>query len=186
MTSYKAIIIGGSAGSFQVIAKILASINNDFKYPVIIALHRLKHVRKGFVETLALQSNLPIIEPMDKDKIKPGNAYIAPANYHLYVELNDTFALSTEPMVHHSRPAIDLTFLSAAYVYKNLVLGIILSGANKDGAYGLMHLKEQGGTTIIQDPSEAQVDTMPKAALERLKPDYILNTEQIIEFLNNL
>ena len=186
MSNFKAVIIGGSAGSFQIISLILAGIKKDFKLPIIIALHRLKHIREGFVETLSYQSQLPILEPMDKERIKPGIVYISPANYHLYVELNDTLSLSTEPLVHHCRPAIDLTLHSAGFVYREQALGIILSGANKDGAFGLNKLKEYGGTTLVQEPAEAQVNTMPNAVLERFKPDYIYKVEQIIRFLNSL
>ena len=91
----KLIIIGGSAGSFQVITKILASLPKDFPVPVVLALHRLKHVRHGFVEALSIKSKMSVYEPYDKDKIKSGNIYLAPANYHLYIELAGTFALST-------------------------------------------------------------------------------------------
>ncbi len=187
MTNYKLIIIGGSAGSFQVVTSILASLPNDFKIPVVLALHRLKHVRHGFVEALSIKSGLPVIEPLDKTNIKAGNIYLAPANYHLYVELAGTFALSTEEPVNHSRPSIDLTFITGAYTYKNKTVGIILSGANKDGAFGLKKVKDWGGLTIVQDPEEAQINTMPKAAIERAKQvNHIYKTNQIINFLISL
>ena len=93
--NYKAIIIGGSAGSFQVVTKILHSLPETFPLPLLLCLHRLKHVRSGFVEALSLKSNIPIEEPYDKDQLKPGIAYLAPANYHLFVELINRVALST-------------------------------------------------------------------------------------------
>jgi len=108
--SYKAIIIGGSAGSFQVITKILANLPSGFDIPIFLCLHRLKHVRTGFEEALSIKSTLPIIEPYDKQHIRPGKIYLAPANYHMYMELGNTFSLSTEPPVNHSRPSIDLSF----------------------------------------------------------------------------
>jgi two-component system chemotaxis response regulator CheB len=184
---YKVIIIGGSAGSFQVVTSILASIPKDFNIPIVLALHRLKHVRHGFVEALSLKSGLPVVEPNDKDSLKPGKIYLAPSNYHLYIELAGTFALSTEEAVNHSRPSIDLTFLTGAYSFKNKAVGIILSGANKDGAFGLKKIKDWGGITIVQDPKEAQVNTMPLAAIEKTKNvDHIFKTSEIIKFLINL
>ena len=122
---YRAVVIGGSAGSFQVISKILAEISIDLELPIIMALHRLKHVRHGFVEALAIKSKKEIREPDDKDSVKKGLVYLAPANYHLCVELGNKFALSTEEMVNNSRPSIDITFDSASYVYKDKIIGII-------------------------------------------------------------
>ncbi|HCC29170.1 MAG TPA: chemotaxis protein CheB, partial [Marinilabiliales bacterium] len=96
MTDYKAVIIGGSAGSFQVVTKIVSSLPANFPLPVILCLHRLKHVRSGFVEALSIKAAMQIVEPTDKEPIKTGKIYLAPANYHLYVELGNRFALSTE------------------------------------------------------------------------------------------
>ncbi len=186
MRKYKAVIIGGSAGSFQVITKILSSLPANFPYPVILCLHRLKHVRSGFVEALSLKSKLPIVEPNDKDHIKPGKAYLAPANYHLFIELGNRFALSTEDQVNHSRPSIDLSFFTAANVYREKLVGIILSGANKDGAAGLKKIKDKKGLCIVQDPNECQVPTMTQASLELTEVDHTFSTTQIINFLNKL
>jgi two-component system chemotaxis response regulator CheB len=113
---YKAVVIGGSAGSFQVVVKILQSMPKNFSYPVLLCLHRLKHVRSGFVEALSLKSNIPIVEPYDKTHIRAGIGYLAPANYHMYVELANQISLSTEEPVNHSRPGIDLTYLSTAQI----------------------------------------------------------------------
>lgn len=184
---YKVVIIGGSAGSFQMVTKILSNLPSNFKIPVVLALHRLKHVRHGFVEALSIKSVLPVLEPLDKENIRPGKVYLAPANYHLYIELAGKFALSTEEPVNHSRPAIDLTFTTGAYCYKDKTVGIILSGANKDGALGLKKVKDWGGLTIVQDPKEAQIITMPTAAIEKTKNvDHIYKIDQIISFLNDL
>lgn len=183
---YKAVIIGGSAGSFQVITRILNSLPKNFPLPVLLSLHRLKHIRSGFVEALSLKSNIPVVEPDDKDQIKPGIAYLAPANYHMFVELGNRIALSTEEPVNHSRPSIDLTFITAAQAYREKAIGIILSGANKDGAMGLKKLKDFGGVAIVQDPLECQVKTMTEASLKLTKVDYILKTSQIVEYLKNI
>ncbi|MCB8963878.1 MAG: chemotaxis protein CheB [Bacteroidales bacterium] len=183
---YKAVIIGGSAGSFQVITRILHSLSPNFPLPILLCLHRLKHVRSGFVEALSIKSGIPIIEPFDKDQIKPGRAYLAPANYHMYIELGNKIALSTEDPVNHSRPSIDLSFVTAAQVYREKLIGIILSGANRDGAYGLKKIKDLGGLAIVQDPEECQVKTMTEASLKMTKVDFVYNTNDIIKFLQNI
>lgn len=183
---YKAVIIGGSAGSFQVVTKILNSLPKNFPLPVLLCLHRLKHVRSGFVEALSLKSNIPVTEPSDKQQLKPGIAYLAPANYHMYIELANRIALSTEDPVNHSRPSIDLSFITAAYAYRNKLVGIILSGANKDGALGLKKLKDLGGLAIVQDPQECEVKTMTESALNVTPVDHVFKTEQIIRFLQKL
>lgn len=181
---FKAIVIGGSAGSFQVITKILAELNPQMDLPIILCLHRLKHVRNGFVEALSIKAKRPIVEPMDKEKIKKGIVYLAPANYHLYLELGYQFAISTEEMVNNSRPSIDLTFDTVSYVYKDKVLGIMLSGANKDGAWGMKRLKDRGGYAIVQDPAECTIDTMTTATIKITQVDKVLKTDQIIRLLN--
>jgi two-component system chemotaxis response regulator CheB len=180
---HKAVIIGGSAGSFRVITRILNALPKHYPVPVLLNLHRLKHVRSGFVEALSIKSGIPVVEPYDKESIKPGIAYLAPSNYHMYIELNKKIALSTEEAVNHSRPSIDLSFETAAHTYNKSLLGIILSGANKDGAWGLKKIKEAGGTVIVQDPKECEVATMTETALRMTEADYIYNTQQIIDYL---
>lgn len=183
---FKAVVIGGSAGSFQVLNKILSALPPQFSTPVIICCHRLKHIRSGFVEALAIKSKVEIIEPEDKDPIKRGKIYLAPANYHLSAELGLTFSLSVEEPVNNSRPAIDITLETCANVYKEKLVGILLTGANKDGAKGMKKIKERGGLTIVQDPLECTIDTMPKAAMAITQIDHIMKVEQIIHFLINL
>jgi two-component system, chemotaxis family, protein-glutamate methylesterase/glutaminase len=183
---YKAVIIGGSAGSFQVVTRILSSLPVNFPLPILLCLHRLKHVRSGFVEALSIKASIPVIEPFDKDHLKPGKAYLAPANYHMYIELGNRVALSTEDPVNHSRPSIDLSFITAAQVYREKLIGIILSGANKDGAYGLKKIKDLGGLAIVQDPEECQVKTMTETSLKLTPVDHVMKTPEIIKFLQNI
>jgi len=183
---YKAIVIGGSAGSFQGMVRILEQLPAPFPLPIIVCLHRLKHVRHGFMEALSLKSKNKIIEPEDKDSIKKGNVYLAPANYHLSVELGNYFSLSTEEMLNNSRPSIDITLNTAAYIYKDKLIGLLLSGANKDGGLGMKHIKDKGGLTLVQDPADCVIDTMPKAALNYTKIDYTLNIDEIIAFFIEL
>jgi two-component system chemotaxis response regulator CheB len=184
--SYKAVVVGGSAGSFQGITKILAQLPKGFPLPIIMCLHRLKHVRNGFVEALSIKSISQVVEPFDKEPVKKGGVYLAPANYHMSVELGNYFALSTEEMVNNSRPAIDITLGTAAYAYRDKLVGILLSGANRDGGLGMKHIKDKGGLTIVQDPAECMIDAMPKAALAVTNIDYVLKVDQIVEFLKEL
>ena len=184
--SYKAVVIGGSAGSFQGVVKILAQLPKGFPLPIIMCLHRLKHVRNGFVEALSIKSVVQVTEPNDKENIKKGSVYLAPANYHMSVELGNHFALSTEEMVNNSRPAIDITLGSCAFVYKEKLIGILLSGANKDGALGMKQIHERSGLTIVQEPEECMIDTMPKAALAATEIDHVMKVDQIVGFLKEL
>ena len=185
-SSYKAIVIGGSAGSFQGITKILSQLPKTFPLPIIMCLHRLKHVRNGFVEALSIKSVFPVVEPYDKEQIKKGGVYLAPSNYHMSVELGNYFAMSTEEMINNSRPAIDITLGTAAYVYREKLIGILLSGANRDGGMGMKHIKDKGGLTIVQEPTECMIDTMPKAALALTKIDHVLKVDEIVSLMNEL
>jgi len=186
MRNYKALVIGGSAGSFQGIVHILSVLPAQLKFPVFLSLHRLKHVRAGFEEALAIKSKLPIVEPYDKENIRAGKTYLAPANYHMYIELGNTIALSTEEAVNHSRPSIDLTLQSAAYVYKEKLLAVLLSGANRDGAFGMKEVNNMGGKTIVQDPDDCQVGTMTESAIHTSKINHVYKLTEIINFLKHL
>ena len=179
----KYIIIGGSAGSFQSITEILSELPKDYRTPIFLCLHRLKHVRTGFVEALSIKSKLPISEPYDKEHIQNGKVYLAPANYHLLFGLGNQFALSVEEPVNHSRPSIDLAFASAAYIFKEKLTGILLSGANRDGAKGMKLIHKYGGKTIVQNPDLCQVKTMTTAAIAATKIDHIYSLEQIINYI---
>lgn len=183
---FRAVVIGGSAGSFAVVLKILSRLSPDFNLPIIVCMHRLKHVRSGLLESLNLKSKLEVVEPVDKQKIEHGKVYLAPSNYHMFVEFDGTFSLSIEELNNQSRPSIDYTLSSSSVAYRDKCIGIILTGANKDGAKGLKDIADKKGYTIIQDPATAEVDTMPKAALKLLEPDLILSPEGIIDFLNKL
>ncbi len=183
---YKAIVIGGSAGSFQGIVKILSNLPANFPLPIIMCLHRLKHVRNGFVEALSIKSTAEIVEPFDKEHIKKGKVYLAPSNYHMSTELGHFFSLSTEDMVNNSRPAIDITLGTTAYVFRDKLIGILLSGANKDGGMGMKYIKDRGGKTIVQEPSECMIDTMPKAAMNLTTIDHVLKIDEIVEFFKQL
>ncbi len=182
----RVIVVGGSAGSFQVVLQLLQSLPASYPHPLLLCLHRLRHVRSGFVEALSTKSSLPLVEPIDKELMQPGTVYLAPSNYHMYVELGNRFALSTEELVNHSRPAIDLTFYSVACAFRERAVGIILSGANGDGAAGLQRVKRNGGYTIVQEPTECEVRAMVDAAMRTGAVDAVLSTQGIAQYLMDL
>ncbi|MGF1534246.1 MAG: chemotaxis protein CheB [Bernardetiaceae bacterium] len=183
---YRAIVIGGSAGSFQPVTRLLSCIPRNFPIPIFLCLHRLKHVRHGFVEALSIRSLKKISEPTDKEQIRQNRVYLAPANYHMGISDDSSIFLSTEGLINNSRPSIDILFESAAYAYGPKLLGILLSGANRDGAEGMRIIKCLSGTTIVQDPEESMINAMPAAALAATEIDHILSVENIISFLINL
>lgn len=184
--SFKVIVVGGSVGSFSVLSGILSQIRPDFKIPIVLCLHRLKHVRLGLVEGLNLKSVLKIVEPNDKERLRPNTVFLAPANYHLFMELDGSVSLSTEESLNHSRPSIDHTLASAAYAYREKTLGILLTGANIDGAKGMRKIYDAKGYTVVQDPATCEIDTMPRAALKLFTPDLVSSPAQIVDFLNSL
>jgi len=183
MTS-KAIVIGGSAGSFKVVTKIISLLPKNIGFPVFISLHRLRSIRIGFAETLGIFSTLQIVEPSDKELIEPNKIYIAPSNYHMYILQNGRIGLSVEEELNHSRPSIDMTFITASEFFKKNLLGIILSGANNDGANGLLKIKENGGLTIAQQPKECEVSVMPLSCIENNSAGKILTINEIIKNIN--
>jgi two-component system chemotaxis response regulator CheB len=181
----KIIIVGGSAGSFQTVLNLISRIPDKYRHTIVFCLHRLKSVKKGFAEALNVKSSNPVTEPYDKEKIKAGRLYLAPSNYHLIIEEDKTFSLSTECVINHSRPSIDLTFSSAGRVYGKQATGVLLSGANRDGSAGLKIMEEFGSKIIIQNPCDCQVDTMPKYGVENTSKAILLNTCEIVEYILN-
>ena len=174
LTAIEAIVIGASAGGVEALLSILGTLREGFTLPIIVVLHlpdqRCSHLAEVFARRVAL----PVIEACDKTPVDAGTLYFAAPGYHLSVEQDRSFSLSLEPRLHHSRPAIDYLFESASDAYGAHLAAVLLTGANRDGARGLTHVKQQGGLTIVQDPQEAQVATMPQAALAMHEPDHIL------------
>ncbi len=183
---HEALVIGGSAGSFQVIIRLLETLPVNLPIPVFLCLHRLKRIRRGFEETLSNIASLPLREPFDKEKVIPGSIYLAPANYHMLIENKEMIALSIDDPIQYSRPAIDICFASAAEVFKQGLLAILLSGANQDGTEGMAAVKQMGGYTIVQDPADCEISTMCESALKLTIPDQILTVSEIIEFVSLL
>jgi two-component system chemotaxis response regulator CheB len=179
------IVFGGSAGSYTFVRSLLSSLPANFRIPIVLCLHRLKSERNGFDDSLNLISNLKVIEPMDKQPIREGYVYLGPANYHLLIEKNRTFALSIGAEENYSRPAIDCTFDTAATAYGNKMAVILLSGANVDGAKGIYNAFKKGAYTIVQDPEDALFQIMPGEALKQFTPHKVLPGSEIINLLKN-
>jgi two-component system chemotaxis response regulator CheB len=174
LPSIEAIVIGASAGGVEALLNILGPLRKGFALPIIVVLHLPNERRSQLAEVFARRVALPVHEAGDKITIEPGTLYFATPGYHLSVELDRSFSLSLEDRVHYSRPAIDYLFESAADAYGPTLAAVLLTGANRDGAQGLAQVKRLGGLTIVQDPDEAQVATMPRAALDVHQPDHIL------------
>ncbi|WP_316834038.1 chemotaxis protein CheB [Pedobacter nutrimenti] len=186
MENCEALIIGGSAGSLDVLLRVLPAIKPDIKFPVIIVIHRKHGADSLLPELLSGRTRMEVKEVEEKEGIVPGTVYVAPSDYHLLVELNRTFSLDYSEKVNYSRPAIDVTFQTAAEVYKKKLVCLLLSGSNSDGVNGLKTVKEWGGMAIIQNPETAQVAFMPQQAKQYVKIDRILNIEDMAEFINLL
>ncbi|MET0634893.1 MAG: chemotaxis protein CheB [Chitinophagaceae bacterium] len=179
------IVIGGSAGSLQVILKILTYLDQSFRTPILLVLHRHINADSPLEELLSFRSNLKSREIEEKDQIKPGYIYICPADYHTLVEKDFSFSLDYSEKINFSRPSIDVVFRSAAEVYREDLACILLSGANSDGAAALKFVKELGGITVVQDPEEAQVPLMPQSALRLMQPDFVINSDRMAPLLNS-
>lgn len=181
-----AFIIGGSAGSLEVLLKVLPAIDPAISFPVIIVVHRKHGSDSLLTELLSSRTSLPVKEVDEKERILPGIIYIAPSDYHLLIEQDHTFSLDYSEKVNYSRPSIDVTFQTAAEVYKASLVCLLLSGSNADGVNGLKSVKLWGGLTAVQNPETAQVPYMPGQAMLHAKIDRILNIGEIGGFLNLL
>lgn len=180
------LVIGGSWGGLQASLSILSGLPADFKIPIILVLHRLKNFESNLQGIYRNKLSLQVKEIEEKEKIEEGCVYIAPSNYHVLLERDQTFSLDVSEHENYSRPSIDVTFSSAAEVFGNKTMGILLSGASKDGSRGLKSIQEEGGLTIVQDPGEAEVATMPAAAISLVPGCRIYTLKRIHEFLCSL
>jgi two-component system chemotaxis response regulator CheB len=183
----KAIVIGGSAGSMPVIMQILEAIPHTFSIPVIIVIHRQRNVLSEMTKILAMaHPHKTIIEPDDKDAISNCCIYLAPQNYHLLIEKDETFSLDYSEPIQYSRPSIDVTFESAAEVFKKQMVAVLLSGANNDGTLGLQKVLMHGGKAIVQHPDSADFSVMPSSAIKNCRGVEVMKPAEIAAYLNSL
>lgn len=184
ITGLDLVVIGGSAGSLDVILKVLPQLKKEMESAVVIVLHRKTSDENILTELLAAKTVLPVKEVEDGEEIVSGTLYIAPADYHLLIEKDGGFALDASEKINFSRPSIDATFESAAAIYGPQLTAIILSGGNADGTEGLKKVKEAGGKVIAQNPATATAPYMPQSAIQSLEVDYVLDADEIAELLN--
>jgi len=184
--SVDAIVVGASAGGIDALLKIFAGLRQGYRLPVIVVLHLRDDRDSKLAQVFSQHLRIPVKQAQDKEPVSPGVLYFAGPGYHLSIEQDCRFSLSGEEPVHFSRPAIDLLMTSAADVYGKRLAGVLLTGANEDGAEGMASIKAAGGITIVQDPQEAQVAVMPQSAIRRCPPDHILRLQEIRQLLTEL
>lgn len=182
----RAVAIGASAGGVQALSELLPALSRESQAAVFVVLHLPRDRPSLLVDVFSQKCALAVREAEDKEPVIPGTVYFAPPNYHLLVDAGPQLALSADDLVNHSRPSIDVLFESAAQVYREHLLGIILSGANEDGAEGLAAVHDAGGLTVVQEPQTAQSSAMILSALERRPADLVLDLAGIAGLLQRL
>jgi len=180
---YKLIVIGASSGGFYALRTILQALDENFPLPVVVVQHIGYQVDNFLVKFMDKECRIKVKEGEDREALTPGVVYLAPSDYHLQVEDDYTLSISSIERINYARPSIDVLFESAAYAFGDMVLGVLLTGANSDGAKGMKAIQAYGGFTIVEDPASAYADVMPKAALKLITPDKILKVEAIGPFL---
>jgi two-component system chemotaxis response regulator CheB len=186
LKNYSLVVIGGSAGSLEVALRIVAQLPSQTNAAIVLVLHRKYSPDSILAHIVAARTSLPVKEVEDKESLLPGTIYIAPPDYHLLLEDRQNFSLDSSEKVHYSRPSIDVTFESAAEIFGKEAIGILLSGANADGAAGLLKMKQGGGHTIVQDPASAEVNFMPQQALLLDAEHAVVHTDKLPDYVRQL
>lgn len=184
--SFSAVVIGVSAGGLHALIHVLGKLPADYFLPIIVVQHRGKEYKILLEEILQTKCLLKVKQADEKEPIQSGFIYIAPPDYHLLIEQDETFSLTSDRLIKHSRPSIDLLFTTAAEVYKEKLIGIILTGASSDGAEGIRDIKKEGGYTIAQDPKTAEYPYMPQSSITIGAIQTILTLEEIKSYLMQL
>jgi two-component system chemotaxis response regulator CheB len=183
----RAVVIGGSAGSVTSLLSIVKELPAAYRPAVFIAVHVPPDSKKSvLVDILQTHAEVAVREAQDKEPIRDGTVYVAPANYHLLVEAAGSLALSADDPVLFSRPSIDVLFESVADAYGNELVGVVLSGANHDGARGLKAIRQAGGMVMVEDPAGAYAPAMPQAALAACPDAWVGSSDQIASYLKHL
>ena len=183
--SYRAIVIGASAGAISALEKLLSALPETFPVPIIVVHHVLPNAPSELWKLLGDRTKLTVKEIIDKEPIESG-IYTSPSNYHVLINDDYTFSLSVDDPVRFSRPSIDVSFESASDVYGASLIGIVLSGNNEDGSRGLKKIIENGGLAIVEDPKTAEFPTMPQSALKATKTGNVFTLEEMPVFLVSL
>lgn len=179
----EAIVIGTSAGGLNALKEILLKIPTGFPVPILIVQHIRADSEDYWIKNLNTQCKVKVKEAEEKEEIAKGNVYIAPPDYHMLVEIDRTITLSQEEKVNFSRPSIDVLFETASDVYQDKLMGVVLTGASKDGAVGLRKIKKNGGVTVVENPATAEFSLMPTEAVRASKIDYVLSLQEIVDLI---
>lgn len=185
-TTCSALIIGGSAGSLDVLLEIFPALRNDIRFPIIIVVHRKASNESLLTDLLKSRTTLAVGEAEEKEFLIPGKVFIAPADYHMLIEEDRSISLDYSEKINYSRPSIDVTFQSAAEVFKEKLVCILLSGSNADGVEGLKSVNNYGGSVVIQNPNSAIMPYMPQQAVINVKPHVILDSHDMADYINKL
>ncbi len=183
---FEAVVIGSSAGGIKALTYVLSALPHEFPLPIIIVQHLHPNSDSYLTKILGAKCGLLVKQADEKETIERGIVYLAPPNYHLLIEEDHTFSLSLEGPVNFARPSVDVLFESALFAYRGKLIGIILTGANHDGAQGVKQIKSAGGYIIVQDPATAEAEAMPRAAIVAASVDKILPLDQIGPYLLQL
>ena len=186
LSGIEGVVIGASAGGVQALAQLLPAFAQGTKAAIFVVLHLPRDRPSLLAEVFSPKCALRVREAQDKEPVAPGTVYFAPSNYHLLVDNGPQLALSADDLVHHSRPSIDVLFESAADVYREHLLGVLLTGANADGAEGLAAVHDAGGITVVQEPETAQASTMVLSAMHLRAPDHVLPLGRIAELFQTV
>lgn len=178
-----AVAIGTSAGGVEMLSALLPALRTGCRLAIFIVVHMPRERPSLLPNIFAAKCALPVREAEDKEPVQPGTVYFAPPDYHLLLDRGPAFALSSDEPVHFSRPSIDVLFESAADIYGERLLGIILTGANEDGAQGLAAVGRAGGRTVVQEPSSALAAYLPESALQQGPVDFVLSLQQMQDLL---
>jgi two-component system chemotaxis response regulator CheB len=181
--AFEAVVIGASAGGVGALLRLLPGLPADYGRAVVAVLHIPDGRQSQLAQVFQQRMRLPVHEAQDKEAVSSGTLYFAGSGYHLSVEQDRSFSLSCEAPLHFARPAIDYLMESAADVYGPALVGILLTGANHDGAAGMAAIGAAGGLTVVQSPQEAEVPTMPLEAIRLRTPDLILSLDEIQKLL---
>lgn len=183
---YELIVIGCSMGGMSALEQIFQLLTPEFPVPIVVAQHRYRTSGEALPSFLRRHSQLSVVDATDKQWIRAGHVYLAPADYHLLVDRGGELSLSVDAAVAYSRPSIDVLFESAADAYGSALIGVVLTGANADGARGAARIKQRGGFVVVQDPDTAESAEMPRAAIKAARVDRVLPLNRIGPFLVEL
>jgi two-component system chemotaxis response regulator CheB len=183
---YEAVVIGVSAGGFDALKILLPALSEEFPLPIAIVQHVGERSDGFMIDYLHQMCRIAVKEAEDKEPLAAGAAYFAPPGYHLLIDPERIFSLSVDARVNFSCPSIDVLFESAANAFGPSLIGIVLTGANSDGAEGLKAIQSRGGLAMVQNPQTAEVKAMPKAALAAVNADYVVDLEDMAMLITHL